>query len=66
MVVRDLGLEHFVKLGLEVSASPFLVRLAEVSIASDVGNHHSGKSALHAAHSTPLTRSARGRAAVSF
>jgi hypothetical protein len=56
MVVSNLRLEHFVKLGLEVSASPFLVCMAKVSIASDVGNHYSGKSALHAAHSAPLAQ----------
>jgi hypothetical protein len=56
VVFRDLWLEHFVKLGLEVSARPFLVCLAEMSIASNVGDHHSGKSALHLAYSAPPTR----------
>jgi hypothetical protein len=54
VVICDIGLEHLVKLGLEMSASSFLVRLAEMPITSDVGNHHSGKPALHAAHSTLL------------
>jgi hypothetical protein len=56
VVFCDLWLEHFVKLGLEVSARPFLVCLAEVSVASDVGDHHGGKSALHAAYSALLSR----------
>jgi hypothetical protein len=49
MVLRDLRLKNFVQLGLEVSARPLLVCLAEVRVASDVGDHHRGKSALHVA-----------------
>ena len=48
VVRRDDGLNDFMQIGLEPSARPFLIGLAQATIADDVGNQDGDESALHA------------------
>jgi hypothetical protein len=57
---RDLRLEHLVQVGLKPRARSFLIDLAEAAIASDIGDHYRGESALHAP-SGPATGITRAR-----
>jgi len=50
----DTGLKQLVEVVLKSRARPFLVGLAQATIADDIGNHHGGEPALHCnAHRTP-------------